>query len=153
MKSDEDLHFSSEEERRKYLSDLVRLKRIREEEKRRAEADTGDDYDDEPEDFDFSEPGENYDAEEGFSDNRGYNNYRNEGYYYDKGNVNNYPDNAYSNRKRRNVSKSRYNKNRNNTDNPRSSTNSRGYNSSEHRRNNSNYNIPGNNSVDRKSVV
>lgn len=149
MKSDEDLHFSSEEERRKYLSDLVRLKRIREEEKRRAEADTRDDYDDEPEDFDFSELGENYDAEEGFSDNRGYNNYRNEGYYYDKGNVNNYPDNrsydnAYSNRKRRNVSKSRYNKNRNNTDNPRSSTNSRGYNSSEHRRNNSNYNIPGN---------
>ena len=36
MKSDDDLHFRSEEVRRKYLSDRVRLKRIREEEKRRA---------------------------------------------------------------------------------------------------------------------
>ena len=36
MKSDEDLHFSSEEERRKYLSDLVRLNKRRGEKKSRS---------------------------------------------------------------------------------------------------------------------
>lgn len=53
MRSDEDLHFRSEEERRKYLSDLVRLRHIREQEKRHI----NDNYydDDDRIDFDLSD--------------------------------------------------------------------------------------------------
>lgn len=53
MRSDEDLNFRSEEERRKYLSDLVRLRHIREQEKRHI----NDNYydDDDRIDFDLSD--------------------------------------------------------------------------------------------------